>query len=265
MLVVGISLVSLFVGFLALFVTHNSAIGTHTASSPGTHRTAAGQTMTTQPATASTQDTTSPAYWMQVYQTDTAPNPSFAGFRSSDQWDNNGNSCLLKNSGYEVFANPQDGFQPCFATGKSFKDFVYQVTMNIPAGGAGGVIFRADNNHAVYYRVSISPGATPNGGVWSALACTPKASCVNHGAKDGLLVSSGSVTIPQNQPVTLTVLVQNTSIALYANGNYLNHVDDTNDVKLAIPGQIGVYAVGFNSTVKVTFSNLQLWLLDSAK
>jgi hypothetical protein len=213
-------------------------------------------TLTTATRTAQTTATASTLLTAQtLYTTTIKPSSAtFTGFRDTEKWDGGTASCTMldppQNTMYQASVTAPNQYVRCMAAATNFKNFAYQVAMNI-TGDAGGVIFRSVEPTGVFYRFSVTPAS----GEFAVILCQSDCS-VN--TADGTLITKGQVGVDITKSVTLTIIAKESSVNLYVNGKFIDQLTD----KLGSPGAIGVYAASTGTPTTVTFTNLKVWLLD---
>ena len=168
-------------------------------------------------------------------------------------WDSRKNACTFQQDGYHVMAKSgvTSGLQGCYQSGQQFQDFTLKVDMRIVSGQSGGLFFRANNqgidagylfevNSQGEYRLSSSADFTGGRTTlqnWTASSALNKGFDVNN---------------------TLEVIVQGSTLKLYANGGFLTAVQDA-----AFPdtGYIGLQAStdNQNQSADVVYTNLKVY------
>ncbi len=168
-------------------------------------------------------------------------------------WDSRKNTCTFQQDGYHVMAKSgvTSGLQGCYQSGQQFQNFTLKVDMRIVSGQSGGLFFRANNqgidsgylfevNSQGEYRLSSSADFTGGRTTlqdWTASSALNKGFDVNN---------------------TLEVIVQGSTLKLYANGGFLTAVQDA-----AFPdtGYIGLQAStdNQNQSADVVYTNLKVY------
>jgi hypothetical protein len=169
----------------------------------------------------------------------------------NNQWatgytDNNNTGCNFVNSSYQVQEALQRFIRTCFAATTNFKNFVYQVSMTITSGNAGGILFRANGANGQYYFFWIDINGhyafeIYNGNSHSVLAS---------GSSDAILTGL-------DQSNTLAVIATKRTFYLFVNQTY---VTGANDSTLSA-GQVGVAAYNINLPTSVDFREAKVWKL----
>ncbi len=176
--------------------------------------------------------------------------------QNANNWDvsrNAGMSCDFKNGAYHASATQPGVVAECLAEGiLTSSNFGYQVQMTVLSGDGGGLIFGALGTNASKYRFFIGTGTYYDLFV----------SVNNKKLIDG---TSGAIHAGFNQPNVLTVIVLDSTIYLYINGQFVGTSNTLGNS--LISGQIGVFADKFeapqgNSTpADVIYSNVKVWKL----
>src|SRR5579885_1701261 len=169
----------------------------------------------------------------------------------NNQWatgytDNNNTGCNFVNSSYQVQEALQRFIRTCFAATTNFKNFVYQVSMTITSGNAGGILFRANGANGQYYFFWIDINRNYalelyNGNSHSVLAS---------GFSDAILTGL-------DQSNTLAVIATKGTFYLFVNQTYVTGASDPT----LSAGQIGVAAYNINLPTSVDFSEAKVWKL----
>jgi Domain of Unknown Function (DUF1080) len=179
-------------------------------------------------------------------------------------WDDNPiGGCFFAGSAYHVVDSQAGTYNVCAATGTDYKDFTFQVQMVIKSGDdstaistGGGLIFRADEANAKYYRLSISQQ-----GFYDLLATTDgtgaNARSMDHGTASQFATGLG-------QTNTIAVVVRGDQISFYINDQLVTPQSITDTAYTH--GQIGFMADGpllpFDPlTTEVLYTNLKVWQL----
>jgi uncharacterized protein (UPF0333 family) len=156
--------------------------------------------------------------------------------------------CQFKGGAYHVGESRSGGYiNLCMAQNPSFRDYTYEVQVNIIKGNAGGVVFDYYPFDPAYF---------------SFVVTTTGAYYLTHRVKGNTtILSTGSSTaIKQglNQPNVIGVVARENSIELYANGHLLNHFQNTKSGWV-----IGLVAVALENPTEVAFSNVKVWELPA--
>ncbi len=199
--------------------------------------------------------------WQKRYNTAIQGNPALDNpltkNSNNSKWDEN-DTCKFQNGKYHISTITPGQYTPCMANhiNFKFKNFAYQVQMEIINGNAGGLIFGSDSKVSTFYRFSLDTA-----GDLSIHVCNgnDQTKCTSdHKATEGTNLTPDTWTMLDHmgETNTLTVIVQNTTIYLYVNKMFIGQVDNA-----AInPGEIGLYAAAVNQPTEVAFSNVQIWL-----
>jgi len=186
----------------------------------------------------------------------TSQQPTSSGFPDSQQWVKT-DTCAFHatDKTYQAKINTLGLYTKCMAKNTSYKNFAYQVTINLSQGDAGGLIFRFQEKEQTYYRVSFS-----NQKILVASLCQPsQASCADNNIAEGQLVSDLILdSIDPTEHIMLTVIAQDKTVDIFVNGKFAMTLQDNAPAF----GQIGLYAAEINNPTTVTFSDLKVWSLD---
>src|SRR5207249_4703218 len=108
---------------------------------------------------------------------------------------------------YEATIATSRQYVRCMATATVYKNFAYQVALNI-YGDAGGLIFRFDDKIGAFYRFSVSSNAiTPNSYEYGVYQCTAEQKCASTNyIADGTRLAGDSVQVDPKAPVNLAVI-----------------------------------------------------------
>ena len=187
--------------------------------------------------------------------------PTIVGFRKDENWDSSKTCAFDPHKAYhaKISQAQANTYIVCMAQKSNLADFAYQVALTIQ-GDAGGLIFRSNNGS--YYRFALSTNAQdPTNDAFHLYLCTPDL-CTSNTINQGMLVCDGGNVVAQpNQPVTMTVIAQGTTIDLYLNQQFVCQAKNTSTVPLA--GAIGIYAASLGNDTDVMASNVQVWTLSN--
>ncbi len=222
--------------------------------------TATAQTIQGTQATATIDDATATASSLSTLLTQATgktPNldDSLADNSGSGKWDvgNTINTsvastgCAFKDGTYHVTEAQQGFLQPCIAENTDFSNFVYQVQVTLDQGNQGqaGLLFQVDSTNEAYYFFYIGSDGS------YALDLYTSSGQVNN-LIQGL---SPAITTGLGQSNQLSVLAENGTYYLFANGQYLVTVTNTS----LSSGKIGLAVVNQDTPVDAEFSDLQVW------
>jgi hypothetical protein len=174
-------------------------------------------------------------------------------------WDT-GFGCSFTGGAYHVSDTQANSFVPCFSARSNFSNFTLQVDMTIDQGdtstntaAAGGLIFASDSTGSNGYILYVDLN-----GVY-VLGILRGGKVAN---KDVLKVGqSSSFRIGLNQPNTLSVVLYNGHILLYANSQLITCANDTTYTS----GGVGFISSRgqTKTTTDVAYSNAKLWQLTT--
>ena len=174
---------------------------------------------------------------------------------NKQKWDQNA-SCTFIDNTYQISNTVPDQYTRCMANSINLKNFAYQVKLTVLSDGdAGGLIFRADLSHNIFYRLSLD-----SQGTYTLFLCQP---CIDTSTSGGTTVKQGSIDSINGigQPNTLTVIVLNNAIYLYVNSIFVMKLDGS---AITNSGKIGLFAVSQNQSTNVTFSEVKVWKLPDS-
>jgi len=160
-----------------------------------------------------------------------------------------GSTCTFKNDGYHVNQRPVGWFTFCATRSSDFSNFVFEIQMKIITGDGGGITFRTDTTHSRYsgYTLFILQNKHyqlilyKNGGYAKTLT-----SGTSKAIKQGL-----------NQTNVIAVVAQGGTIELYANHQFIAHLNDDTYSQ----GQIGFIANAVSSPADAVYANAKIWAL----
>jgi hypothetical protein len=170
----------------------------------------------------------------------------------NNQWatgytDNNNTGCNFVNSSYRVQEALQRFIHTCFAATTNFHNFVYQISVTIISGSAGGILFRGNGTSGQYYFFWIDT----NGNYVFELY---------NGNSSHIVLARGSSTAilaGLDQPNSLAVIVTKGTFYLFVNQTYVAGASN----QTLTAGQIGVAAYNFTLPTTVDFSAAKVWTL----
>ena len=198
----------------------------------------------------------------QEYQSITNKPPTISGFRDNEQWSELADgTCAFDAQNppmYHAVTQVNNQYTPCMEAKTKLTDFALQVTMNIQ-GDAGGVIFR-DNGSGTYYRFALNQ-SDPKNLTYSVYLCNNGTCDTNVvGSGNKLIVDAVPSRVNSTKPITLTVIAQGSNIDLYINALFLTSISDST----SLSGRIGVFSADLGNNTDVAFSNLRVWILNTA-
>ena len=168
-------------------------------------------------------------------------------------WDNYAEantSCSFSSNAYYAKAG-SSYFSPCYAKATNYSDFIFQVEATIVSGHSAGIVFRADSTNDKAYRFRISTDGT---------YILNKFFFDSGGQPHQTILTSGQsslIVTGTNQPNVVSAIAQGTSIYLFVNNKYVDHVSDSTYQS----GQVGVYADSDANEVDAMFRNARVWKL----
>ncbi|GCE13942.1 hypothetical protein [Tengunoibacter tsumagoiensis] len=152
---------------------------------------------------------------------------------------------------YHVSEATQGYLQPCVAQATRFSSFAYQARLTINKGNPGqaGLLFRIDSTNKNYYFFHIGSDGS-------------YALDLYQNANPNTLIKgrNSAITIGMGQSNTLAVIANSNRINLYANGTYLDSVNDST----FSAGKIGLGVINQGTPIDVSCSDAQVWSLQSS-
>ena len=224
----------------------------------GINATATAQTTGSSLATATTDQATATATSLDDSLTQlTHGKPTFSDTLSDNtgqgRWDvghtinsvTGSTGCEFKEGGYHVSEAQQGYLQPCIAQNTQFSNFVYQVQVTLNAGvqAQAGLLFQVTN--AAYYFFYIGSDGSYALDIYRS---DGQVSNLASGINTAIATGAG-------QPNQLSVLAQNGTYTLFANGQYLTTVSD----RTLPSGKIGLAVVNRNTPADAQFTDAQIW------
>jgi len=162
---------------------------------------------------------------------------------SSFAWDEVSGSCVFEAGAYHVINMPQNtSIQICLAHRTNFGDLTFQVQMNLLKGSSGGILLRATDTVAYYFRIG-------QDGKYALLVCTMTGTSCDKTLTSGF---SSYIAIGPNQTNVIAVVAKGSRIDLYVNNSYIDEVNDSSSLR----GHIGVVA---DAGSDVVFRNIKVW------
>nr|BBH85618.1 hypothetical protein KTC_03690 [Thermosporothrix sp. COM3] len=193
------------------------------------------------------QTTTSP-FLQQVQGTPTVfpfeqNSPAFQWELTSDQ----AGSCMMQDHAYAVSQKQQNLFTTCIATASDFQNFGYSAEVTIVEGDTAGILFHAQGASLFYvFQIELS-------GRYRLIRYTENR---RQGAQILAEGSSAAIHTKPNEANTLGIIVRDTTIQLYVNGQLLKQSSIA-----AEHGQIGTFVDALNQPTTALFRNVRLWKL----
>ena len=158
-----------------------------------------------------------------------------------------GGGCAFSGGALHASVSQAHFYVPCFAHATKFANFAFQAQMNILKGDEGGLIFRANEATSQFYVFRI----TQDGNYSLYISQNDKNSVPI--AED----SSSAIKTGPGQNNILTLIVQNNSILMYINQQFVGSANDGTYKA----GEIGVFAGDSTNATEVAFSNVRIWNL----
>ncbi len=162
--------------------------------------------------------------------------------------------CFFSGSAYHIIQADSQHYNTCAALNSDFSDFTYQVEMVIKKGGdgaAGGLIFRADENHSKFYRLSIDT----NGNYFVLVVVDTTGT--NGNARVLKQGTASSFTTGLGQTNTLGIVARGDQYSFYVNQQLVTSFTDSTYTH----GQIGFDADYGTSATEDVFTNVKVWQL----
>jgi hypothetical protein len=160
-----------------------------------------------------------------------------------------GFGCSFTDSAYTATVQAKGFFLPCLAKGITVSNFVYQVSMNIIKGDAGGLIVRADRKNTRSYIFVVGQDSS-----YSIYYYAGNAQKAAQPLADGY---SDLIKTGYNHENVLGVLASGTSLDFYINRKYVASIADT----AMTSGQVGILANNYKSSTEVIYSHAKIWKL----
>ncbi|GHO95750.1 hypothetical protein KSF_057980 [Reticulibacter mediterranei] len=223
--------------------TETAVTGANATATAGTKATATVVVAATAQANVALASTYATTTARGVLQFDDPLQDNGLGYR----WDEisvSGGGCAFTNQGYRSRVSQSHVVSPCFARATDYRNFFYQVNMQIVSGDQGGLIFYADAVTDTFYYFRVGADGS------YALEIYKQANAV------GTLQQGKSEAIKTglNQNNLLAVSVEKGRIDLYIN---MQPITSVNDTTLA-HGQVGVVAEDVLHPTEVAFSNARV-------
>ncbi len=190
------------------------------------------------------------------YASATSRQPFFndpLSMQDTNQWSEvqgNMGRCAFINGAYHASASSPHHYARCIANAaqnQNLQNFAFQVQMTMNQGDAGGLIFRTNQDHTMFYAFTICLNPSCHQGNYGLHVLAPH---------DTRLAMGFSAAI-NSQSNLLTVIARGSNIYLYINKQLVTSISDAT---LSL-GAIGVTAYEGQHTTEVTFSNAQVWQL----
>ena len=165
-----------------------------------------------------------------------------------DEYANNVSACSFTGGAYQVKETKNQYYADCFST-PYFGNFAYQVQMQIAQGDCGGIIFRADASHALFYFFRVCQD-----GSYALLRY------VDNTNTNAVMLGEGNSNAIQTGPGATNIIAavaNSDQISLYANNQYIASAVDNN----YSVGHIALFAQSEGNTTDVNFSNLMVWTM----
>lgn len=171
----------------------------------------------------------------------------------NNQWatgytDNNNTGCNFVAGSYRVQEALQRFIRTCFAATTNFSNFVYQVSIAIISGSAGGILFRGNGASGQYYFFWID---TEGNYILELYNGDSSHTVLARGFSSAILTGL-------DEPNNLAVIATKGTFYLFVNQTYVASASD----QTLHGGQIGVAAYNFNLPTTVNFSEAKVWPLS---
>ncbi len=160
-------------------------------------------------------------------------------------WTTNSN-CKFASDGYHASEAQTNVYYTCPALKTNYKDFTYQVTMNVTKGSVAGITFRGDENARKYYSFIFDQD-----GNYILFLYT------QDGQKPQTLHDGTASNFNAHQANDLGVVARGNQIKLYLNKQELTTLSDSTFSS----GQVGTAVYNTDGPVEAVFSNAKLWQL----
>jgi hypothetical protein len=154
--------------------------------------------------------------------------------------------CKFASDGYHASEDQTNVYYTCPALKANYKDFTYQVTMNVTKGSIAGITFRGNDDARKYYSFIFSE----TGGYVLFLY-------TQDGQKPQTLHEGTADNYNAHQANDIGVVARGNQIKLYLNKQELTTVSDGTFTS----GQIGTIVYNTDGPVEAVFSNAKLWQL----
>ncbi|WP_165423701.1 serine/threonine protein kinase [Ktedonosporobacter rubrisoli] len=156
-----------------------------------------------------------------------------------------GSECKFRDGAYHVTTPPKNVKLVlfCYAQTNQFSDFAFQANMSILSGtttDGGGLVFRSNDKGTYRLRFGLN-------GTYDLVY-------QDHTVTQG---SSAYINSGIGQSNLITVVAKGPDIYLYANKHLLTHLYDNG----SLSGNIGFFAVNFNTSTEVSFQDAKVWKL----
>jgi hypothetical protein len=155
-------------------------------------------------------------------------------------------NCKFASDGYHASEPEANVYYTCPALKGSYKDFTYQVTMNVTKGSVAGLTFRGNDSARKYYSFIFDQ----TGGYVLFLY-------TQDGQKPQTLHEGTADNYNAHQANDIGVVARGNQIKLYLNKQELTTVSDSTFSS----GQIGTIVYNTSGPVETVFSNAKLWQL----
>ncbi len=167
-------------------------------------------------------------------------------------WDNDQSTgCFFSGSAYHIIEAKSGSYNTCAAIHSDYTDFTFETEMVIKSGEAGGLLFRADENHNKFYRLSIN-----NNGYYFVLAIVDTTGASGNARKltEG---TASSFTTGLGSTNTLAIVARGDQYSFYVNQQRVTSFTDGTYSH----GQIGFDADFGTSSTELVFTNAKVWKL----
>jgi serine/threonine protein kinase len=168
------------------------------------------------------------------------------GYRWDEGTNSGGDGCEFIGGAYHAKQITPNYLHQCVAEATDFSNFTFEVQMTIIKGGAGGIIFCADNAAGKWYNLDISQS-----GQYSLVR-------FDHFGAPAKTLASGSASALKtglNQSNLIAVVANRSTFDLYVNHQKIANISDNTYSH----GEIGFIAD--NPPAEVVYSNAKVWKL----
>lgn len=157
-------------------------------------------------------------------------------------------SCAFAGGAYQVSTPKTNFFHLCASNSTTYSNLAFEAQMKILKGDCGGLIFRGDFTTGKLYLFEICQDGSYNLFIYRDFNGTST-----------LLANGNSAAITQglNQPNTIAVTAQGTTLVAYVNKQKVASVTDASYSH----GYIALVTDAYNNPTTVAFNNARLWTL----
>jgi hypothetical protein len=164
---------------------------------------------------------------------------------------NNSVDCKFDNEHFLISSASKHFIEWCQATTTDFRDFVYEIQMNIVKGDCAGIVFRADVEHTRNYTFDFCWDRVYH--LFAYYGSNKSDTLIG-----GIDKNIKSISV-LNQNITLGIVARGIDFELYVNRILVNTAFDTSGNELK-EGEIGIEARDLNSMITIAeFNNANVW------